>query len=57
MTPFRWNFRGIIAWGRGRADVEEFNGWWRHVAFGVFVFKKKPYPHWEADPRFMEAKR
>ena len=48
MTPFRWNFMGRIAWARyERHDMQEFKGWWRHVAFGIYIFHYKRIHGWE----------
>lgn len=47
MSPFTWNFRGIIAHNPNRGDVQEYYGWWRHIAFGICIYRKKSTPCWE----------
>lgn len=48
MTPFSWNWRGRVAYSpTSRNDMQEYNGWWRHVAFGLYVFRRKAVEGWE----------
>lgn len=47
MSPFDWNWHGKIAWSStSRGDIQEYNGWWRHRAFGIYTFHRKTTPGW-----------
>jgi len=46
MSTFTWNFRGIIAYNPNKHSIEELDGWWRHVGFGICIFIKKETAGW-----------
>ena len=47
VSPFLWNWRGRIAYApHDRHDMQEYNGWWRHRAFGIYTFHHKATPGW-----------
>ncbi len=49
MSIFDWNFRGKIAWSSTcREDQQEYYGWWRHIAFGLYIYRVKAIPGWDS---------
>ena len=47
MSSFTWNLFGRIAYApHDRHDMQEYNGWWRHRAFGIYTFHLKATPGW-----------
>ena len=38
---------GVLAYSSThRTTMQEHNGWWRHVGFGLFIFRRKANPGW-----------
>ena len=46
MSPFNWSWRRIAYSSTHRTTMQEHNGWWRHVGFGLFIFRRKANPGW-----------
>ena len=47
MSSFTWNLFGRIAYApHYRHDMQEYNGWWRHHALGIYTFHHKATPGW-----------
>jgi hypothetical protein len=50
MSPFTWNVR-LFRWRMAyspcdRHTMQEYNGWWNHIAFGLYVFTRKAVVGW-----------
>ncbi len=46
MTPFDWSWWRLAYSRTIRADQQEYAGWWRHIAFGLYAYRDKPTPGW-----------
>lgn len=56
MSPFNWTLGHtrffLVAWSESqRHDMEEFYGWWRHIAYGFYVYRRKSTPNWSGGAR------